>query len=114
LTAISFPATNHLHRCLATEIQKFLSFSMTGATSLSRRFPHHGRACLDRRGHDGDLVATATIAIVLRSRPGVGNAVLPAGRDCGAPFGAPSTTRRSHIGSCACSQGGANGLEHET
>src|ERR1700757_1606685 len=33
LTAISFPATNHLHRCLATEIQKFPSFSMTGATS---------------------------------------------------------------------------------
>jgi hypothetical protein len=33
LTAISFPTTNHLHRCLAaTEIQKFQSFSMTGAT----------------------------------------------------------------------------------
>jgi hypothetical protein len=35
LTAISFPTTNHLHRCLAaTEIQKLPSFSMTGATSL--------------------------------------------------------------------------------
>jgi ABC-type uncharacterized transport system substrate-binding protein len=35
LTAISFPTTNHLHRCLAaTEIQKFPSFSMTGATSI--------------------------------------------------------------------------------
>src|SRR5258708_8793258 len=34
LTAISFPTTNHLHRCLAaTEIQKLPSFSMTGATS---------------------------------------------------------------------------------
>jgi hypothetical protein len=34
LTAISFPATNHLHRWLAaTEIQKLPSFSMTGATS---------------------------------------------------------------------------------
>src|ERR1700675_4325560 len=33
LTAISFPATNHLHRWLAaTEIQKLPSFSMTGAT----------------------------------------------------------------------------------
>jgi hypothetical protein len=33
LTAISFPTTNHLHRCLAaTEIQKLPSFSMTGAT----------------------------------------------------------------------------------
>src|SRR6202035_3144656 len=32
--AISFPTTNHLHRCLAaTEIQKLPSFSMTGATS---------------------------------------------------------------------------------
>src|SRR5271169_2089901 len=36
LTAISFPATNHLHRWLAaTEIQKLPSFSMTGATSSS-------------------------------------------------------------------------------
>jgi hypothetical protein len=35
LTAISFPATNHLHRWLAaTEIQKLPSFSMTGATRL--------------------------------------------------------------------------------
>jgi hypothetical protein len=35
LTAIAFPTTNHLHRCLAaTEIQKVPSFSMTGATSL--------------------------------------------------------------------------------
>src|SRR6202030_3631553 len=34
LTAISFPATNHLHRWLAaTEIQKLPSFSMTEATS---------------------------------------------------------------------------------
>jgi hypothetical protein len=34
LTAISFPATNHLPRWLAaTEIQKLPSFSMTGATS---------------------------------------------------------------------------------
>src|SRR5580692_9148383 len=33
LTAISFPATNHLHRWLAaTVIQKLPSFSMTGAT----------------------------------------------------------------------------------
>jgi hypothetical protein len=37
LTAISFPTTNHLHRCLAaTEIQRLPSFSMTGATSRSR------------------------------------------------------------------------------
>src|SRR6266581_5451025 len=37
LTAISFPTTNHLHRCLAaTEIQKLPSFSMTGATSHAR------------------------------------------------------------------------------
>ena len=36
LTAISFPTTNHLHRCLAaTEIQKLPSFSMTGATSTT-------------------------------------------------------------------------------
>ena len=34
LTAISFPTTHDLHRCLAaTEIQKLPSFSMTGATS---------------------------------------------------------------------------------
>src|SRR5271170_2949579 len=38
LTAISFPTTNHLHRCLAaTEIQKLPSFSMTGATSRIMR-----------------------------------------------------------------------------
>jgi hypothetical protein len=37
LTAISFPATNHLHRWLAaTEIQKLPSFSMTEATSYAR------------------------------------------------------------------------------
>ena len=37
LTAISFPITNHLHRCLAaTEIQKLPSYSMTGATILMR------------------------------------------------------------------------------
>src|SRR5271169_172905 len=37
LTTISFPTTNHLHRCLAaTEIQKLPSFSMTGATRLAR------------------------------------------------------------------------------
>src|SRR5208282_3352910 len=36
LTAISFPTTNHLHRCLAaTEIQKLPSFSMTAATSAA-------------------------------------------------------------------------------
>jgi hypothetical protein len=40
LTAMSFPATNHLHRCLATEIQKFPSFSMTGATSINVDDPH--------------------------------------------------------------------------
>jgi hypothetical protein len=34
LTAISFPTTNHLHRCLAaTEIQNLPSFSMTGAAA---------------------------------------------------------------------------------
>ncbi len=39
LTAISFPATNHLHRWLAaTEIQKLPSFSMTGATRLLPAF----------------------------------------------------------------------------
>jgi hypothetical protein len=38
LTAISFPATNHLHRWLAAaEIQKLPSFSMTGATSIGSR-----------------------------------------------------------------------------
>src|SRR3954452_9250270 len=37
LTEISFPTTNHLHRCLAaTEIQKLPSFSMTGATRPTR------------------------------------------------------------------------------
>src|ERR1700730_9062890 len=36
LTAISFPATHHPTRRLATEIQKFPSFSMTGATSRGR------------------------------------------------------------------------------
>src|SRR5262252_1624578 len=37
LTAISFPTTNHLHRChAATEIPKLPSFSMTGATRLLR------------------------------------------------------------------------------
>src|ERR1700741_3297765 len=35
LTAIFFPTTNHLHRCLAaTEIQELPSFSMTGATRM--------------------------------------------------------------------------------
>src|SRR5262249_9068550 len=35
LTAISFPITNHLHRCLAAiEIQELPSFSMTGETSF--------------------------------------------------------------------------------
>src|ERR1700687_5701449 len=38
LTAISFPTTNHPHRCLAaTEIQKLPSFSMTGATRPHER-----------------------------------------------------------------------------
>ena len=40
LTAISFPATNHLHRWLAvTEIQKFPSRSMTRATSETCNVP---------------------------------------------------------------------------
>src|SRR5450759_3793985 len=42
LTAISFPATNHLHRWLAaTEIQKLPSFSMTGATSFLSQLELH-------------------------------------------------------------------------
>jgi hypothetical protein len=37
LTAIFFPPTNHLHRCLAaTEIQNLPSFSMTGANRFAR------------------------------------------------------------------------------
>src|SRR5271156_50830 len=58
LTAISFPTTNHLHRCLAaTEIQKLPSFSMTGATSGSH---HHGSGEDPRHVKPGHFVECET------------------------------------------------------
>src|SRR4030088_1580293 len=59
LTAISFPATNHLHRWLAaTEIQKLPSFSMTGATSFE--------SWLEETGIREEVTAAAIKAVIAR------------------------------------------------
>src|SRR5215470_5656148 len=60
LTAISFPITNHLHRCLAaTEIQELPSFSMTGAT----RAHHLGLVWRRRRPHTLGRVDPTAVAV---------------------------------------------------
>jgi hypothetical protein len=65
LTAISFPTTNHLHRCLAvTEIQKLPSFSMTGATRPVRADPN-----ADRHEGESPFVFSNQTAIFKRLHP---------------------------------------------
>src|ERR1700689_4717481 len=74
LTAISFPTTNHLHRCLAaTEIQKLPSFSMTGATSIvhlglrGEQGPHHLQVAV-LRGHDQRRGAAGQLGVHISLR----------------------------------------------
>src|SRR5262249_48501233 len=59
LTAISFPITNHLHRCLAaTEIQELPSFSMTGETRLRHRPLLRGRRPARRSACEPSLASS--------------------------------------------------------